>query len=107
YLEQGAIYNACNFAYCSTYDTGYSVNSTATLTVIQSFLCPSDALAGKTGLNSYLGSMGPTTDTQGWLSSNFPSSSMPGIFSYGSAASIASVTDATSNTIAFSESLVY
>src|SRR5262245_9715228 len=51
YLEQGAIYNACNFAYCSTYDTGYSINSTSTLTVIQSLLCPSDALAGRTGLN--------------------------------------------------------
>ena len=107
YLEQSAIYNACNFNWCSTYDVGYSVNSTATLTVIQSLLCPSDALAGRTGINSYLGSMGPTTDTQGWLSPNFPSSNMPGIFSYGSSASIASVTDGMSNTIAFSESLVY
>ncbi len=107
YLEQGPIYNACNFNWCSTYDVGYSVNSTATLTVIQSLLCPSDALAGRTGINSYLGSMGPTTDTQGWLSPNFPSSSMPGIFSYGSSASIAAVTDGTSNTIAFSETLVY
>ena len=107
YLEQSPLYNSCNFNWCSTYDVGYSVNSTATLTVIQSLLCPSDALAGRTGINSYLGSMGPTTDTQGWLSPGFPSSNMPGIFSYGSSASIAAVTDGTSNTIAFSESLVY
>jgi prepilin-type N-terminal cleavage/methylation domain-containing protein/prepilin-type processing-associated H-X9-DG protein len=107
YLEQSPIYNACNFNWCSTYDVGYSVNSTATLTVIQSLLCPSDGLAGRTGLNSYLGSMGPTTDTQGWLSSNFPSANAPGIFSNGSASNIAAVTDGTSNTVAFSESLVY
>jgi prepilin-type N-terminal cleavage/methylation domain-containing protein/prepilin-type processing-associated H-X9-DG protein len=107
YLEQSAIYNACNFGWCSTYDAGYSINTTASLTVIQSLLCPSDPLAGRTGLNSYLGSMGPTTDTQGWLSPSFPSSGMPGIFSYGTAASIAAVTDGTSNTIAFSETLVY
>jgi prepilin-type N-terminal cleavage/methylation domain-containing protein/prepilin-type processing-associated H-X9-DG protein len=107
YLDQTPLYNSCNFNWCSTYDVGYSVNSTATLTVIQSLLCPSDSLAGRTGLNSYLGSMGPTTDTQGWLSPSFPSSSMPGIFSYGSAPNIAGVTDGTSNTIAFSETLVY
>ena len=51
--------------------------------------------------------MGPTTDPVGYLSSNFPHSSMPGIFSYGSAYNIAAVTDGTSNTIAFSETLVY
>ena len=32
---------------------------------------------------------------------------MPGIFSYGSSSNIAAVTDGTSNTIAFSEALVY
>ena len=107
YLEQGPLYNSCNFNWGSTYDVAYSVNSTASLTVIQSLLCPSDALAGKTGINSYLGSFGPTTDTMGWLSSNFPRSSMPGLFSYGTAPNIAAVTDGTSNTIAFSETLVY
>ena len=107
YLEQSPLYNACNFNWCSTYDVGYSINTTASLTVIQSLLCPSDALAGRTGLNSYLGSMGPTTDPVGYLSSNFPHSSMPGIFSYGSSSNIAAVTDGTSNTIAFSETLVY
>ena len=81
--NRSAIYNACNFNWCSTYDAGYSVNTTVSLTLIQSLLCPSDPLAGRTGLNSYLGCMGPTTDTVGCLSSNFPSSSMPGIFSYG------------------------
>jgi prepilin-type N-terminal cleavage/methylation domain-containing protein/prepilin-type processing-associated H-X9-DG protein len=107
YLEQSPLYNSCNFAWCSTYDAGYNVNTTATLTVIQSLLCPSDGLAGRTGLNSYLGCLGPTTDPVGYLSSNFPHSSMPGLFSYGSAYNIAAVTDGTSNTIAFSETLVY
>jgi prepilin-type N-terminal cleavage/methylation domain-containing protein/prepilin-type processing-associated H-X9-DG protein len=107
YLDQTPLYNTCNFNWCSTYDVGYSINSTATLTVIGSLLCPSDSLAGRTGLNSYLGSMGPTTDTMGWLSPSFPTSSMPGFFSYGSSCNIAAVLDGTSNTIAFSESLVY
>jgi prepilin-type N-terminal cleavage/methylation domain-containing protein/prepilin-type processing-associated H-X9-DG protein len=107
YLDQSAIYNASNFDFCSTYDAGYSINTTASLTVIQSLLCPSDPLAGRTGLNSYLGCMGPTTDPVGYLSSSFPSSSMPGIFSYGSSSGIAAVTDGTSNTMAFAETLVY
>jgi prepilin-type N-terminal cleavage/methylation domain-containing protein/prepilin-type processing-associated H-X9-DG protein len=102
YLEQGPIYNACNFSWSSGYQVGRGENMTVVYTAIQSFLCPSDALAGTTGLNSYVGSLGTTTDVLGTLSSG-----STGFFSYGTAYSIAAVTDGTSNTIGFSETQVY
>jgi prepilin-type N-terminal cleavage/methylation domain-containing protein/prepilin-type processing-associated H-X9-DG protein len=101
YLEQTPLYNACNFSWTSGYDVGYSINSTAVLTKIQSLLCPSDPLAGKSGLNSYLGCLGTTTDVAASLSPN-----STGLFAYGTSYNIAAVTDGTSNTLAFSETLV-
>jgi hypothetical protein len=69
YLEQAPIYNACSFSWSSGYQMGRGENITVVITAIQAFLCPSDALAGTTGLNSYVGSLGTTTDVLGTLSS--------------------------------------
>jgi prepilin-type N-terminal cleavage/methylation domain-containing protein/prepilin-type processing-associated H-X9-DG protein len=101
YLEQQPIYNSCNFSWTSAYDVGANVNTTVTNTKILAFLCPSDPLAGKTGFNSYLGCLGTTTNV------GISPGDSTGILSYGAAYNIAAVTDGTSNTVAFSESLVY
>jgi prepilin-type N-terminal cleavage/methylation domain-containing protein/prepilin-type processing-associated H-X9-DG protein len=102
YMEQQAIYNACNFGW-STYTSGGPyhpelINSTAFTTKIASFLCPSDGLAGQSDINSYFWCIGTTTDL--WNNDS------TGLFAHNNAYSIAACSDGTSNTIAFSESLV-
>ena len=99
YLEQTPVYNSCNFNWNIWYGTGARHNATVWNTKVNAFLCPSDALAGKTSLNSYYGSFG--TGTQPW------STDTNGIFApEQNAYPIAAVTDGTSNTIAFVEGLV-
>jgi prepilin-type N-terminal cleavage/methylation domain-containing protein/prepilin-type processing-associated H-X9-DG protein len=108
YLDQGPIYNAANFSWNCCYDSPQSnaINYTVYNLRISSFLCPSDALAGQQNINSYQGSIGPSTvqyptdgNTTGIFrlyNSNFQ----------GNSVTIAAVTDGTSNTIAFGEGLV-
>jgi prepilin-type N-terminal cleavage/methylation domain-containing protein/prepilin-type processing-associated H-X9-DG protein len=113
YLEQSPIYNAVNFNWSCWYGQGQQLNSTVFNTPISTFLCPSDGLAasgsvnsqmvelgffGESNLNSYLGSMGTTTNPTN------PTST--GVFAHSTAYGIPSITDGTSNTIAFSEGLV-
>jgi prepilin-type N-terminal cleavage/methylation domain-containing protein/prepilin-type processing-associated H-X9-DG protein len=99
YLEQTPVYNSCNFNWDIWYGTGAQINSTVWNTKVQAFLCPSDAKAGQTSLNSYYGSFG--TGTNPWASQT------NGIFPVeNSSTPIAAVTDGTSNTIAFVEGLV-
>ena len=114
YMEQSAIYNACNFSWDAWYQgstgnyTGHPANTTVWRTIIATFLCPSDGQAGQIGgtsvsgdnanTNNYFGSLGTTTNP--WNSTS------TGIFAHLTSYSIASVIDGTSNTIAFSEALV-
>jgi len=113
YMEQNAIYNAINFNLVAGYDYAGGANYTAYTTTIKTLLCPSDASAGTGGRptfsgskdynvggarnNSYHGSLGTTSDVY--------QQNTTGIFSYRTAYGVAAVTDGTSNTIAFSESL--
>ena len=114
YLEQRAVYDAYNFL-LSDVSNGNSIpaNTTVMATNIPGYLCPSDANPGSTanlavgytarvtcvnysingGTNrqNYGGSV---TGVAWWLGGNA---------SYGSRVSLASVTDGTSNTAAFSE----
>ena len=103
YLKQAPMYNACNFNWTVSWGTGQYINSTVYSANITAFICPSD---GKTATPSscdinncnYFGSMGTTTAP--WMNTS------TGIFANTNAYSIASVTDGTSNTIAFSEGMV-
>ena len=141
YMEQGPIYNAINFSFCSGYSYGAQANASASTRLIASFMCPSDTNVGFGGApvsnqstisgwgqstyppntNSYKGSIGTTTSTWGWTTgysqcqpdpfnlSGGPNPCSPystGLFVYFVSNSITNVTDGTSNTIAYSESLV-
>ena len=121
YIEGGAIYNAINFS--QDPNTGINPgnpNGTAYHTEISAYLCPSDPLAGveKDDICSYYGSMGTTTLYQQGTTNpppypaginRNPTSQQftgTGVFFYATSYGINSITDGTSNTIAFSESLV-
>src|SRR3954447_4227848 len=55
YMEQGPLYNACNFSWDAWYQgstnswTGHPANTTVWRAIVGTFLCPSDGLAGQVG----------------------------------------------------------
>jgi prepilin-type N-terminal cleavage/methylation domain-containing protein/prepilin-type processing-associated H-X9-DG protein len=133
YIEGGSVYNAINFAFCGGLNYGAQCNGTAWRTLIPVFLCPSDANAGSGGApafatnntpatNSYRGSVGTTslsgvTNISGYggcqpdpfrLTGAGPGCQpfSTGLFAYWLSFGIADCRDGTSQTIAFSESLV-
>jgi prepilin-type N-terminal cleavage/methylation domain-containing protein/prepilin-type processing-associated H-X9-DG protein len=97
YMEQQAIYNACNFNL--SLDDGGARGGT----MIVGFLCPSDGNAGRISgnINSYFLSEGTTALTPS--TTPYPTT---GLFTFQFCYSFANVTDGTSNTIAASEGLV-
>jgi prepilin-type N-terminal cleavage/methylation domain-containing protein/prepilin-type processing-associated H-X9-DG protein len=125
YMEQQPIYSAANFMTTCTWGAGQAINSTSFNTNIATFICPSDGLsptiaAWANNNNNYFGSIGTTT---------YPSAQVAtGIFAPGSsgpvwgtyypntntkavppilvAYNISSVSDGTSNTVAFAEAVV-
>jgi prepilin-type N-terminal cleavage/methylation domain-containing protein/prepilin-type processing-associated H-X9-DG protein len=132
FLEQQAVYNSANFNWgVEEGSPGSSmpidIQVTAADAQISLFLCPSDPLSGNGGSTSYLtndkdtcsyrGCVGDTTslavpdgvDTgtiQFIPTTNFPSTQASGIFTFQAAYGIKSCIDGTSNTIAYSESII-
>jgi prepilin-type N-terminal cleavage/methylation domain-containing protein/prepilin-type processing-associated H-X9-DG protein len=102
-LGESALYNAINFNWGMNVNAACGpIQSTVYSSRVSEFLCPSDANAGPTNLNSYNDSVGTTTisaPTQITTGST-------GLFTYWRSYNIATCTDGTSNTIAFSEALV-
>ncbi len=109
FLDQQPMYNSANFSWCVVMGPGWPMNTTVGNSIINIFLCPSDDIApvavpqgdqwsGR--LNNYFSSVGTTLAYQGALNTT-------GVFTQGGRAyGVQSLTDGTSNTIAFAEALV-
>jgi len=113
HIEQTAIYNSINFNWGIDENTDpmRSIQSTAVNAQIKAFLCPSDPQSGGTFINSnnYFGSVGTTTNLTNTGSGAIPvmaSLNTTGLFGFQRSYGIGSITDGTSNTIAFAESTV-
>jgi prepilin-type N-terminal cleavage/methylation domain-containing protein/prepilin-type processing-associated H-X9-DG protein len=103
YLGETALYNATNFNWGMNVNaTCGPIQSTVYTSVVNEFLCPSDANAGVANLNSYIDSVGTTTIT----AVTQTTTGSTGLFSFWQSYGIAQCIDGTSNTIAFSEGLV-
>ncbi len=107
YMDGQPIYNSCNFNVVTWFASGWQINLTVTNTVLNVFICPSDGQSPDTPMsrqwagdtNNYFASMGTTT-------ANFYTADSNGLFAWNASYGVQSVTDGTSNTTAFSESLI-
>ena len=111
YMEQQPMSNAFNFNFAVERDLARQVNRTVSDSVLNAFLCPSDGEAGRAiWLNNYYGSIGTSTFNVGGdvrLTIPYPTGrDVAGLFPFEKSYKISIATDGTSNTIAFSESLV-
>ncbi|WP_165066477.1 DUF1559 family PulG-like putative transporter [Paludisphaera rhizosphaerae] len=112
YLEQQALYASTNFSWgVNPYgDPCYYINSTTANTKLNAFICPSDSNVGKPNINNYYASVGTTTDFMtvncwGGINPACKATGSTGLFTYFLTYGMADVTDGTSNTVAYSESL--
>jgi prepilin-type N-terminal cleavage/methylation domain-containing protein/prepilin-type processing-associated H-X9-DG protein len=114
YLDQIPLYNAANFSWAVGPGQAFPTNSTVSTALLSVFVCPSDGISPVrpssgslscwqwTGMtNNYMGSLGTTTAYGGLASTT------TGVFTQGGLVyGVQNISDGSSNTIAFGESLV-
>src|SRR5262249_8230323 len=99
------VYNSINFSlapFANNIDGGGGTSGSANTALavrINSFLCPSDSLAGRQFTNNYQGSMGTTIGYQTQTKST-------GLFAETQGHNLRDVLDGTSSTVAFPETVV-
>ena len=126
FMEQGPLYNSCNFSWAVLDNSNFSgnasvvsasnYNQTVLFTNISSFMCPSDPFVGQgQNNNSYAASYGATTQNcynwTTWTPGNYSQSSetggeSSGVFTIGKSYGLQHITDGSSNTVAYAEALV-
>ena len=122
YMEQSTVYNAINFSFApaQALNLAYYTNSTILYTRLDLFICPSDGVSPTTVASArldfncnYVGSTGTTIEAVGSTLQSVSIQPTTGIFGFDNPAvhgvpvyGMASVTDGSSNTIAYSEHLV-
>ncbi len=112
YIEGQPLYNAINFNWTNWYGTGAAINATVFNTDLAVFMCPSDSIVGLShsisnngnGNCNYVGCYGTTIDE--WCGDPQCTGSSTGIFAHLMSYGVQSITDGSSNTMAFSETLV-
>jgi prepilin-type N-terminal cleavage/methylation domain-containing protein/prepilin-type processing-associated H-X9-DG protein len=110
FLEQQPLYNAANFSWAVGMYQAWNINSTVSCAIINSFICPSDGLSPQNpqgqiwsgATNNYFASVGTSTSYNPGTSNQTTGVFTQGGMTYG----VQAITDGTSNTIAFGESLV-
>jgi prepilin-type N-terminal cleavage/methylation domain-containing protein/prepilin-type processing-associated H-X9-DG protein len=118
-LGETPLYNSINFNWGTGDSPGtdaYANNSTAITTQVKTFLCPSDPNATQvevagtgTANNCYFGCTGATTDfllTFSAGAANLSTVPTTGIFAFQQSKGMNTISDGTSNTVAFAESTV-
>jgi prepilin-type N-terminal cleavage/methylation domain-containing protein/prepilin-type processing-associated H-X9-DG protein len=114
FIEAGPLFNSMNYSCAADYA---SCNTTATLSIISAFLCPSDPnISNRDNNCNYAACYGTTTDSMtstgacfAWQLGSTPPGSFigsTGLYAAAVSYSIATCTDGTSNTVAFAETLV-
>jgi prepilin-type N-terminal cleavage/methylation domain-containing protein/prepilin-type processing-associated H-X9-DG protein len=128
FLEQQPLYNAANFSWAVGMGPAWAINSSVTCTDLSVFICPSDGMSpippsagGWGGLqwggfnNNYFASLGTSTnyvvipENPRNVGGNYTpvGADTTGVFTQGGRAyGLQSITDGSSNTIAFGESLI-
>jgi prepilin-type processing-associated H-X9-DG protein len=108
YIEQGPLYNAINFNFSPEVSDGTpnEAQSTVVLTIVNGFLCPSDANAGRRNTNSYHGSYGTSTNNTTYYPNDNWQNGTNGMFAIMMPYGLSDCTDGSSNTVAFAEALV-
>ncbi len=124
FIEQGNLFNSINFSlppetpgmagdvpFMPPYQNPGRQNATASLTMISTFLCPSDASSNLLGQwpggNNYLGNLQTWACdlSEGYASTIAPAETPQGVFYFRSSVRLASVSDGLSNTAFFSEKI--
>lgn len=109
YLDQAQLYDSINFQLGSRYDGAELHNSTAVMTSVASFICPSDGVARNLGNwfginfpgNNYVTNWGDNVRATVWGYN----SSNTGVFWWLSNSNVGSIKDGTTQTILYSERL--